>query len=89
MKEPPPLFQQNNTSPSFSACKLLNGTGFLTSCSLNCTTPDTSRVQGLGNSIFFFFFNVNHDLVGKLRPKFLALVLLSLKYEFELIKIYL
>ena len=53
----PPLSQQNNSSPSFSACKLLNVTGFLTSCSLTCTildtTPDTSGVKGLGPSAFF------------------------------------
>ena len=48
----PPLFQQNNSSPSFLACKLLNVTGFLTSCSLTCTTPDTSGVKGLGPSAF-------------------------------------
>ena len=52
--ESPRLFQQNNSSPSFSACKLLiNRTGFLASCSLTCTTPDTSGAKKLGPRAFF------------------------------------
>ena len=116
--ESPPIFQQNNSNPSFSGCKVLNMTGSLTSCSLTCTTPDTtpdatpdtSGVKKLGpkaffdamfllalihsvfwgfhSKVFFFFFNVNHELVWKLKPKCFALVLTSLKEEFWLNKIH-
>ncbi|CAH3117515.1 unnamed protein product [Porites lobata] len=42
-----------DSASDFNACRLLNQTGFLTSCSLTCTTTDTSGVKGLGPSAFF------------------------------------
>ncbi|CAH3156259.1 unnamed protein product [Porites lobata] len=50
-----------DSASDYNACKLLNQTGYLTSCSLNCTTPDTTPdalpatggVKKLGPRAFF------------------------------------
>ncbi|KAM7430822.1 hypothetical protein ABFA07_018514 [Porites harrisoni] len=47
-----------DSASDYNGCKLLNVTGFVTSCSLNCITPDTSGEQELDNLpiVVHYFF---------------------------------